>query len=150
MISQLLLGVFAATVVLFLGGVALTRRFGWPLFIPGISALCVSIITGICLIFLAQVYFSRSRPNGVSPNAIPWVENLGAGLVVATVAFFLAFVGLFLSALIPPIRRALDPRARPTTPNHAMPFRQTQGPELADGGANDWQLWFLSIHEIPS
>jgi hypothetical protein len=112
MIGQLLLGVCGITVVLFFGGAALARRVGWPLFIPGILALCISIVAGASVVFLAGVYFSRSRPNGLSPNAIPWIENLGVSLIVAAVAFFLASLCLFLGAFIPSVRRALDLKSR--------------------------------------
>src|SRR3954463_7807015 len=108
MIGQLLLCVCGISVVLFFGGAALARRVGWPLFIPGVVALCISMVVGISVVFLAGAYFSRSRPNGVSPNAIPWIENLGVSLIMAAVAFLLASLCLFLGACIPSVRRAFD------------------------------------------
>jgi hypothetical protein len=96
---------------LFLGGTALARRVGWPLFIPGILALCISMVVGGSVVLLANAYFSRSRPNGLSPNAIPWIENLGISLIVAALGFFLASLCLFLAACIPSVRRAFDAKS---------------------------------------
>ena len=111
MIGQLLLCACGITVVLFLGGAALARRVGWRLFIPGIVALCISMVVGLSVVLLADVYLSRSRPNGLSPNAIPWIENLGISLIVAAVAFFLASLCFFLAAFIPSVRRAFDAKS---------------------------------------
>jgi hypothetical protein len=111
MIGQLLLCVSGIAVVLFLGGTALARRVGWPLFIPGILALCTSMVVGGSVVLLADLYFSRRRPNGLSPNAIPWIENLGISLIVAAVAFFLASLCLFFAACIPSVRQGFGAKS---------------------------------------
>lgn len=111
MIGLLVLASFGIAILSVAGGVALSRRVGWPLFVPGLLSLLVSMVAGCSVAVIAPLYFSRSRPNGTSPDAIPWIERLGIGLIVATVAFFVASLCLLFAACIPPIRRALPGHA---------------------------------------
>jgi hypothetical protein len=108
MIGLLVLASLAIAILLVVAGVAFSRRAGWPLFIPGLLALCVSMVVGCSVVVIAHFYFTLSNDHG-----IPWIENLGISLIVATVAFFIASACLLVAACVPSIRGAYQAKRPP-------------------------------------